>query len=206
MTLHLIRHGKTDANEKRLYCGSTDIPLCENGIQELSDLKKQIAYPIAELVIVSGLLRTVQTANILFDNPAIIEIPALREICFGDFEMQSYEELKTVPSYQRWISQLNISAPPGGESRPDFVKRVMRGLSEVESIIRSKSANNAIIVTHGGVIATIMEFLLPGQRDFYDWQPDCGKGLSLCTQSTHYIGVCRWSPHTHNFPQGNNHL
>ena len=28
MTIYLIRHGKTLANERRLYCGSTDIGLC----------------------------------------------------------------------------------------------------------------------------------------------------------------------------------
>ena len=26
MTIYLIRHGKTEANEKHLYCGSTDLP------------------------------------------------------------------------------------------------------------------------------------------------------------------------------------
>ena len=25
MTIYLIRHGKTEANEKHLYCGSTDL-------------------------------------------------------------------------------------------------------------------------------------------------------------------------------------
>ena len=27
MTIYLIRHGKTEANEKHLYCGSTDLSL-----------------------------------------------------------------------------------------------------------------------------------------------------------------------------------
>ena len=31
MRLILIRHGKTEANEKHLYCGSTDLPLSEAG-------------------------------------------------------------------------------------------------------------------------------------------------------------------------------
>ena len=35
MSIYLIRHGKTEANEKRLYCGSTDLPLSEKGRAEL---------------------------------------------------------------------------------------------------------------------------------------------------------------------------
>ena len=31
MSIYLIRHGKTEANEKHLYCGSTDLPLSEKG-------------------------------------------------------------------------------------------------------------------------------------------------------------------------------
>ena len=38
MTIYLIRHGKTEANEKHLYCGSTDLPLSEAGKEELCKL------------------------------------------------------------------------------------------------------------------------------------------------------------------------
>jgi len=38
MRLYLIRHGKTAANEQHLYCGSTDLPLSEKGIEELQNL------------------------------------------------------------------------------------------------------------------------------------------------------------------------
>ena len=31
MTIYLIRHGKTEANERLLYCGSTDLSLTEVG-------------------------------------------------------------------------------------------------------------------------------------------------------------------------------
>jgi alpha-ribazole phosphatase len=39
MTIYLIRHGKTEANEKHLYCGSTDLPLSNVGRAELKGLK-----------------------------------------------------------------------------------------------------------------------------------------------------------------------
>jgi hypothetical protein len=39
MTVYLIRHGKTEANEKWLYCGSTDLPLSQKGREELTEIK-----------------------------------------------------------------------------------------------------------------------------------------------------------------------
>ena len=42
MTIYLIRHGKTEANERRLYCGSTDLPLSEGGRAELMGIHYDI--------------------------------------------------------------------------------------------------------------------------------------------------------------------
>lgn len=51
MTIYLIRHGKTEANEKRLYCGITDLPLSEAGRDELQqrhyDIKMFAFLPAA---------------------------------------------------------------------------------------------------------------------------------------------------------------
>ena len=36
--IYLIRHGKTQANLCHLYCGSTDLPLSQQGIDQLRTL------------------------------------------------------------------------------------------------------------------------------------------------------------------------
>ena len=38
MSIYLIRHGRTEANEKWLYCGSTDLSLSEKGRKELEGI------------------------------------------------------------------------------------------------------------------------------------------------------------------------
>lgn len=38
MTIYLIRHGKTEANESHLYCGSTDLSLSVAGREELQNI------------------------------------------------------------------------------------------------------------------------------------------------------------------------
>ena len=45
MTVYLIRHGKTEANEKRLYCGRTDLPLSEQGREEVRGLDAPAGTP-----------------------------------------------------------------------------------------------------------------------------------------------------------------
>ena len=42
MSIYLIRHGKTRANEQRRYCGSTDLPLSEGGRAELDALSYRL--------------------------------------------------------------------------------------------------------------------------------------------------------------------
>jgi alpha-ribazole phosphatase len=49
--IYLLRHGMTEGNKKGQYIGSTDIPLCEEGIQQLCDISKTYVYPAAELLL-----------------------------------------------------------------------------------------------------------------------------------------------------------
>ena len=61
--IYLIRHGRTEANEKWLYCGSTDLCLSEKGAEDLKDISSTV--PENVIFITSGMNRTEQTLNIL---------------------------------------------------------------------------------------------------------------------------------------------
>ena len=147
MTIYLIRHGMTEANEKHLYCGSTDLPLSEKDREELSG----IHYDIKNVrFLTSGMNRTNETLEILFGNVPYEVDPRFREINFGTFEMHSYEQLKDDPKYQEWITGDNTAnIPPEGESGEQMTKRVLDAFAEIRE--------NTCIITHGGVIAAIME-------------------------------------------------
>ena len=54
--IYLIRHGKTEANLRHLYCGSSDLPLAPVGIAELKQLR--YCLPPARFL-TSGMVRTV---------------------------------------------------------------------------------------------------------------------------------------------------
>ena len=170
MTIYLIRHGKTEANERHLYCGSTDLPLFEKRQQELCKLR----YDIKNVrFITSGMKRTNETLRVLFGNVLFDIDPRFREVDFGIFEMHSYEELKNTPEYQTWLTGDNdANVPPKGESGVQLRQRVLKAFSEIHE--------DTCIITHGGCIAAIMEHLFPNEnRNRYEWQPKCGCGYIL---------------------------
>lgn len=170
MTIYLIRHGKTEANEKWLYCGSTDLPLSAAGRAELQNKH----YGIKNVrFLTSGMQRTNETLRILFGEVSYTVDPRFREVDFGVFEMRSYEELKAVPEYQTWLTGDNeANVPPEGESGQQMKERVLQAFSCIRE--------DTCFITHGGVIAAIMEHLFPEEKkDRYQWQPKPGCGYVL---------------------------
>ena len=169
--LYLIRHGKTQANLEHRYCGSSDLPLSEQGIGELRTLHYSVGNA---RFLTSGMRRTEQTLEILFGDVPHTVVPAFREIYFGIFEMHTYEELKDNPEYQSWLSGNNAeNIPPQGESGIQMTRRVTESIPMLFE-------QDTVLVSHGGVIAAIMEFLFPSeQKSRYQWQPEPGHGYLI---------------------------
>ena len=170
MTIYFIRHGKTEANERHLYCGSTDLPLTEAGKEEL----RKLHYDIKNVrFITSGMKRTNETLHILFGDAPFDTDPRFREVDFGIFEMLSFEQLKDTPDYQLWITGNNeANIPPNGESGVQMTEHVLEAFSEIRE--------DTCIITHGGVIAAIMEHLFPNEnKSRYAWQPKPGGGYAI---------------------------
>ena len=178
LNLYLLRHGKTLANENKLYCGFTDLPLSEKGIEELALLKEKIIYPEAEKYFTSGALRANDTIGILYENKDFEEVKGFFEYNFGDFEMKSYEELKDNKDYINWITDKSLNFKcPGGESKEEYRKRIKEEF--VIFIKKIKDVNSALVISHGGTIGTILEEFYDSNKSFYEWQPIYGRGYKL---------------------------
>jgi len=187
---YLIRHGMTEANENRLYCGGTDIPLSEEGRAALLKLRETMRYPEISGVRVytSGLIRTEETLFLLFGEVPHERVPALREMDFGAFEMRGYGELKNEPSYIGWITGDNEkNCCPGGESGEDMTRRVMAGFRSLLA-----QDDDFLIITHGGPIAAVMTQLFPDAgKNRFEWQPAGGTGYKIEFEGDR---PRRWSP------------
>ena len=178
-TIYLFRHGITEGNKRRLYYGSSDIPLIEEGIEAIKTRREAGIYPDTNgfLVVTTDLIRTKQTLFEMYGREVPHETdPRMREFSFGDFEMKSYEQLKDREDYQAWITGDNWrNICPNGESGEIMLNRSLEAMKEY-------IGSDCIIVCHGGVIAGLMLTWFPGDETaehFYAWQPKPSEGYRI---------------------------
>lgn len=180
MRLDIMRHGKTRANDHRLYCGWTELPLTLAGREEILALCKQGIYNEAVRFFTSGTLRAAETLRLIYGDIPYQELPDFREYNFGRFEMKNYEDLREDPDYQAWITdKTGEFTCPGGESRRVFHSRVLDGFSKLLAELAEDRIQSACLVCHGGTVAEIMAYIRPGENNFYEWQPEYGRGYSM---------------------------
>lgn len=183
MTLILIRHGKTRANEEQRYLGQEDEPLSAMGRDELCQRKKRKTYPQVDCVFTSPMKRCRQTAGLLYPELSAEVIEQWREIDFGLFSGKNHQELQDNHDYLSWLDSNGTLPFPKGESREEFLVRCEAGFEEmirrVEQIgIEKKTALTRIgLVVHGGVIMALLSRF--GGGDFFDYQIKNGEYYSV---------------------------
>jgi len=187
----LIRHGITEGNKQRLYYGHTDIPLADEGIEELKALTEVGTYPDSgsAAFYTTGMIRTEQTLEIIYGKREHEALDQLREINFGDFEMRSHGKLKELEEYQIWIADKRGElAPPNGESINIFHSRISSGFEELKNrhlqrvlSLRHREENAlSVAVCHGGTISAVLQDVYPDrEKNFYAWIPKPGHGYIL---------------------------
>lgn len=176
MDILLVRHGATAGNLLRRHIGVTDEPLCPEGRAALS-----VQDDTVDTVYVTPLLRTQQTAAILFPQAVQEVVEGLREMDFGAFENKNYQELAHDPSYQAWVDGWCEGPCPGGEGRKQFCDRVCAAFAALVDDALAKKLPRLVIVAHGGTIMAVGEaFALP-KKGYFDWKVPNG---GLCRFTT----------------------
>ena len=171
--LIFIRHGSTAGNLEKRYIGSTDEPLCNVGVAQVKALRKHNFQ--ADYLYVSPMLRTRQTAELLFPQKRYMLVNDFRETNFGLFEGKTAAELSDSSEYQAWVESMCLDPIPQGESVTDFKARCC---SAFEKIMKSIPDNSCVaFVVHGGVIMSIMEAYAQPKNGFYDYHIENGKFL-----------------------------
>lgn len=177
--IHLIRHGVTLGNLEGRYIGSTDLPLCQEGIDEITQLKQEFDYPQVEAVFSSPLKRCVETAKIIYPEKQCITLDGFAENDFGEWENKTAEELKGNKDYEKWATSLEEITPPGGESAVDFQIRTCKAFEKVVEGMMKSGVTSAAIVAHGGTIMSILSVYGLPRANFYEWMTPNGRGYSL---------------------------
>lgn len=173
-TIHILRHAFTRGNLEGRYIGQTDESLCREGIEQLKKMKSDYNYPNAQVVFSSSLKRCTETAKILYPDKTPIEMRGFEECDFGEFEGHTAEELAPYKEFSEWLAGKEDAKPLNGESNVDFSSRICDTFNKTVEGLFKTGITEAVIITHGGVLMTLMAaFGLP-ELPMTEWLcPSC---------------------------------
>ena len=177
--IHFIRHGSIDDTLEGKYIGTTDAPLSDRGRMDLRKLDYEYKYPGTQVVFTSPLKRCTETAKILYPEQNPLVIDNLSECNFGEWEGKTADELKNDPDFEKWLAGDSSVKPPRGESNADFTRRVCKMFESIVEGLMKTGTTESVIVTHGGVIMTLLAVHGLPQAKPFEWTMDNGFGYSL---------------------------
>ena len=153
-TLYLVRHGETDWNRAHRIQGSTDIRLNDTGREQARVTGALLATRQWDAVVASPLSRAFETAAIIAREVGLGEPevePAMAERNYGAAEGMTGAEIDALyPDGAEVV---------GRESREAVVARAMPALIAIAGRHPDQAV---IVVSHGGVIRSILNAVAPG--------------------------------------------
>ncbi|MGN0318517.1 MAG: histidine phosphatase family protein [Lachnospira sp.] len=157
--LYIMRHGKTDWNERKKLQGRTDIPLNEEGMamaKAAADEYKDIHFDVCYC---SPLKRAQQTAGLVLEgrNIPIITDDRLVEMSFGEYEgIENSFAIPDCPINVFFRNPEKYTTPvEGAESMDEMFKRTGEFLSQVV-YPDLEQGKDILIVGHGAMNSSIV--------------------------------------------------
>ncbi|ALX48556.1 histidine phosphatase family protein [Lentibacillus amyloliquefaciens] len=173
----LFRHGVTAENLEKKYLGWSDPPITKKARRALKALRSNM--PRYDFCVSSDLARCRQTADILCQGSRHMANEAFREMNFGQWELKTYADLCHDAAYQKWLDDPFSKQTPDGESFADMEKRVLNGWHSLVESINDQGYGEVLLVTHGGVIRSLLIELADEAKSFWQWYIPHGNGIRL---------------------------
>ncbi|MFL0267287.1 alpha-ribazole phosphatase [Candidatus Clostridium radicumherbarum] len=165
MNIYLLRHGETEENKNRFYYGKLDVSLNDKGKTQALKAREFLEEVNFNKVYTSERLRTKETASLVARKGLnkFVADKRINEMDFGEFEGKDYKEIQKLypKEYESWSRDWKEFSPPGGESYLEVYNRVKEFMEE---LLREQS-ENVLVVTHGGIIRTILCYVLGGNLE-----------------------------------------
>ena len=162
-TLLLVRHAETEDNVSMRLSGWTDADLSARGESQIELLADHFnrEHGHIDALYSSPLIRARRTAEAIgaLTGHTPILLDDLREMFFGELDGRPFEELRE--AYAHLLDADENSAIedfmwPSGESRTGFTARALRVTNEIARLHPGRAVG---VVTHGGLIATLLTIL-----------------------------------------------
>jgi len=192
--LILIRHGATNWNLEKRYCGRSDINLNSQGRAQGRLLLKRLRQEKIHKVYSSDRRRSIQTAKIVFKEMRIEKTPELREMHFGCLEGLTHREaIERYPKiYKRWLEDPFCEVIPGAEDLTAFKKRVVKAFKKIVALNKGKTI---AVISHGGTIGIFITDILKS-KDFWKFIP-LAASLSIVEYKNGKLKVCLFNDTAH---------
>lgn len=179
----LIRHGCTDWNKEKRAQGHSDIPLCEEGIEQAKKLANRLENEDWDVIYSSDLERTTKTAETIADKKRIeLHLDSrLRERHGGQIEGTT--EAERIKKWGEGWRDLDL----GIESDSDITER---GMASIEEMMKEHPGKNILIVSHGAFIKQLLRTWFPEQ--------DMEASLGNCSITVVETDGDKWNLALHN--------
>ena len=152
MNLTLVRHGEVIKEYQGKYNGHLDIALSDKGKEQAKELAKTLQISQFDMFYCSSLLRARETIA-AFDTKPIFS-DRLREKSWGRHEGKGFSEIEAegihYENFEQWINALD------GEDMHKYIADLREYFYET---ILKQDAHNILIVTHAGVIKTLLHIV-----------------------------------------------
>ena len=158
--LSIVRHGQTDWNLHKKIQGSTDIPLNSTGRAEAAEVGAALRGRKWDGIVASPLSRAEETARIIAGEIGLTPpqvVAELTERHHGEIEGLTFDE--------RMARFPDGVAVPGLETRQEVLDRVIPALGR---IAEAHDGGSVLVVSHGGVIGTLIRHVTDGERPRHD--------------------------------------
>lgn len=165
MSIYMMRHGKTLANEKKYYATSTE-PLLPVEEETVLKLREEVRSLHVKAVACSPYLRAVETAAIIAEDLPVTEEPLIREVNLGVLEGRSFYDAYDVygDALEPWIDDPYSNGPPRGESLSEAYKRAEMFLQAAKE--------DTLYVSHDGFMRLVLAAQKGDVRSFFDYKID----------------------------------
>ncbi len=157
--LYIMRHGRTDWNDRHKLQGQTDIPLNEEGRKMAAAASEEYKDVHFDIAFCSPLIRAMETAEILLKDRGIPIVcdDRLKEVRFGIYEgIENSFDIPDCPVNQFFFEPQNYNDPPeGAESIDELIKRTGEFLKE-KAEPELEAGRDVLIVGHGAMNSAII--------------------------------------------------
>jgi len=162
MKLYLIRSGKTDYDSENRLKGILDIPLNEEGIDEMRGVAEELSEINFDSVYTGKVKSAKQSADIIATKlHKKVKVKELfQEVNLGLWQGLLEQEVKQKhpKSYKQWHENPSTVCSPEGEPFQNALERVNKGISRIAK--KYNKQDNTILLVAPRLLASVVKCLL----------------------------------------------